>query len=353
MRPRALSQKPLNPSFVCPPLARGGRGLGISEAGPASALWVWAQLVWPPGADPSETRQPQQSGERASRRLGLGRESTRGSARPPTPLTGSPAVESNEGPSRAPCPVCPALPSPWHLSATPSIPTSTVPVLCPPTPFKSLSLHGSAWGGSHSAGSGRLPRAHPAGRCGSRGPLGGHLATARHSRCSASCVGLDPSLRPPQPRCPGPGRPPCGFAGVLLRPCPPQDRLSGKWVRRWGSRVGGQEVAGAPGQAPSAPAPAGHIWQVLFPLCSQNPSFPGRQTFPALPSVPAPWPTFPTAACAPALGPWLVGHTGSLFGRRGTADRPIDSPDLATCRHGTRPLVASPSSCCGLCKTGM
>lgn len=140
MRPRALSQKPLNPSFVCPPLARGGRGLGISEAGPASALWVWAQLVWPPGADPSETRQPQQSGERASRRLGLGRESTRGSARPPTPLTGSPAVESNEGPSRAPCPVCPALPSPWHLSATPSIPTSTVPVLCPlppssPSPF--------------------------------------------------------------------------------------------------------------------------------------------------------------------------------------------------------------------------
>lgn len=212
-------------------------------------LWAWAQLAWPPGADPSEKRQPQQSGERASRRLGLGRESTRGSARPPTPLTGSAAVENNEGPSRAPCPVCPALPSLWHLSATPSTPPSTVPVLCPPTPFESFSLHGSAWGGSHSAGSGRLPRAHLAGRCGSRGPLAVTWPQPGTAGAPRHVWGWTRASVGPSPGAQAPGAHPVASRGCCCAPAPPPrptvwevgeevGEQGGRAGSRWGSRPG-------------------------------------------------------------------------------------------------------------------
>lgn len=68
--------------------------------------------------------------------------------------------------------------------------------------------------------------------------------------------------------------------------------------------MGGQEFAGAPstGQAPSTPAPSGHIWQGLLPSAPQPVRMaPGAGTgHSGLP--PAAWPTFPTVVLVPPRG---------------------------------------------------
>lgn len=101
-----------------------------------------------------------------------------------------------------------------------------------------------------------------------------------------------------------------------------------------------QEVAGAPGQAPSAPAPSGHTWQVPLTSASSPP--------------PAPCLPFTTAACGPPprLGPLLTGpQLGPALQRaRRTARSPVcaretrcsAAPSLRLCLHRTRVRRDSP-----------
>lgn len=106
----------------------------------------------------------------------------------------------------------PQPPPPWHLGAAPGTLPCALPALCPLPPSKSLTLHGSAWGGSHLAGSGRLPGTHLPGTCGpgeacaltwpQPGTAGARCHVWGRTRASVP--------RPPRPGCPGPGHAPCG-----------------------------------------------------------------------------------------------------------------------------------------------
>lgn len=225
----------------------------------------------------------------------------------PTPLPGSPATENNKGPSRAPCPLCPPLPPPWHLGTMPT--PHLLPCLCSAhlPPFKSLTLPGSAWGGSRIAGSGHLPRTHLEGMGGSGGVLCCHLTTARHGRCCVMWGVWTQASVHPQPRCPGPGHIPCCCTPApTLRPTVWEvgeevGEQGGRAGSCWGSR---------PGPECSSP-----IWTYLAgpaPFLLPEPLLPRQADIPSPPFPPRCLAHLP-CSCLPSHpgAPALVGHTCS------------------------------------------